>query len=432
MTQKLLAAGLACLLSTPLAAQAPAPEVNPNGFPPPRTVEGQPIETRPPEKADDKPLFPEQTRAPYHATPSFKTTVLTDKLYAPWNLVFLPDGNILITERLPGTIRMLGKDGTLSAPFSGLSGLTTVSGMGMLDVALDPHFASNHRIFFAFFEYNGKTNSNTYVGKGVLDENAHAVTDAQVIFRSIPAWPSPRLGGKTGGRIVFDRQGNLILPIGDRSDSPPWEVAQRMDIDLGKIIRITPDGKPAPGNPFLSKPGALPEIWSLGNRSEEGLTIDPATGELWETEHGPRGGDELNLIEKGKNYGWPVITHGIDYPGEPIGDGHHRKAGHGAAGLLLGPGDRAVGPGLLHGQSVSAMEEQRLCRRPARHDARPAGALPDDKVVAEEPLLVDLHTRIRDVRIGPDGAVYVLTDSGGASISAHSPATAKLLKLTPN
>ncbi|HEX3756318.1 MAG TPA: PQQ-dependent sugar dehydrogenase [Rhizomicrobium sp.] len=416
----------ACLLAifpTVLFAQV--------GDPPWRKVEGQPIETRPPEKADDAPLFPQQTRAPYHATAPFKVTVLTDKLYAPWNLAFLPDGNILVTERLPGTIRMVDKQGNLSEPFTGLSGLPTTSGLGMLDVALDPHFARNHRIFFAFFEYDGKTNSNTYVGRGVLDEQARAVRDAEVIFRSLPGWPAKRLGGKTGGRIVFDPQGNLILPIGDRSDSPPWEVAQRMDLDLGKIIRITPDGKPTPGNPFLHTPGALPEIWALGTRSQEGFTIDPATGKIWEVEHGPRGGDELNIIQKGKNYGWPIITHGIDYPGGPIGAGITAKEGLvqpvyywdpviAPSGLAFYKGD--LFPQWKHSLFVGGLRGMMLDRLEIR----------DDKVAAEEPLLTDLHSRIRDVRIGPDGAVYVLTDSGTASISAHSTPTSKLLKLTPN
>jgi glucose/arabinose dehydrogenase len=426
MRQYFLAAGLMCLLSASLAAQTPIPSFNPAW----RTVEGQPIETRPPEKADDEPLFPEQTRAPYHKTASFKTTVLTDKLYAPWNLALLPDGNILITERLPGTIRMLGKDGVLSAPFTGLAGLTTMQDIGMLDVALDPHFVSNHRIFFAFFEYDGKTDSNTYVGKGILDESAHAVTGAQVIFRSIPAWPSMRLGGKTGGRIVFDPGGNLILPIGDRSDSPPWDVAQRMSVHLGKIIRITPDGKPAPGNPFAKTPGALPEIWALGTRSQEGLAIDPATGKVWETEHGPRGGDELNIIQKGKNYGWPLITHGIDYPGGPIGAGITAKDGLEQPVYywdpVIAPSGLAFYQGSLfpqwhHSLFAGGLRGMLLDRLEISHD----------KVVAEEPLLTELHSRIRDVRVGPDGAVYVLTDSGGSAISAHTPATAKLLKLTP-
>ena len=432
MNPKLLATALLLLVAAPLAAQTPPPAPAPAdaGDPPWRKVEGQPIETRPPEKADDKPLFPQQTRAPYHATAPFKITVLTDKLTAPWNVAFLPDGNILVTERLPGTIRMLDKAGNLSAPFSGLAGVTTTQGIRMLDVALDPHFAGNHRIFFAFAEYDGRTNSNTYVGRGILDENAHMVSDAQVIFRSVPGWPSKRLGGKTGGRIVFDPEGNLILPIGDRSDSPPWEVAQRMDVDLGKIIRITPDGKPAPGNPFLNTPGALPEIWALGTRSQEGFTIEPGTGKIWETEHGPRGGDELNIIERGKNYGWPIITHGIDYPGDAIGAGITSKDGLEQPVYYWDPVIAPSGLAFYTGKLFPQWQHS-LFAGGLRGNLLDRLEIKDGKVVAEEPLLTELHTRIRDVRIGPDGAVYVLTDSGGASIKAGTPPTSKLLKLTP-
>ena len=276
MKLRILAAGLLLAASPGLAQQSAAP-----GTPDWRTVDGQPIETRPPEKADDRPLFPEQTRAPYRKSVPFKVTVLTDKLYATWNLAFLPDGKILITERLPGTIRVLDKANNLSAPIKGLENLSsTKQGIGMLDVALAPDFARSRRIFFAFFEYNGTTNSNTYVGRGRLNADATAVEGAEVIFRSIPAWPSKRLGGKTGGRIVFDKGGNLILPIGDRSDSPPWEVAQRADQHLGKIIRITQDGKPAAGNPWIGSADTLPEIWAFGTRSQEGMTVDPKTGKM--------------------------------------------------------------------------------------------------------------------------------------------------------
>jgi glucose/arabinose dehydrogenase len=246
----------------------------------------------------------------------------------------------------------------------------------------------------------------------------------------MPAWPSTRLGGKTGGRIVFDPAGNLILPIGDRSDSPPWEVAQHMDVDLGKIIRITRDGKPAPGNPFLKTQGALPEIWALGTRSQEGFAIDPASGKIWETEHGPRGGDELNIIQKGKNYGWPVITHGIDYPGTPVGAGITAQEGMVQPVYYWDPVIAPSGLAFYHGDLFPAWKHS-LFAGGLRGMLLDRLEIAGDKVVAEEPLLTELHSRIRDVRVGPDGAVYVLTDSGTASISAHSTPTSKLLKLTP-
>ena len=238
------------------------------------------------------------------------------------------------------------------------------------------------------------------------------------IFRATPALPARLLSANSGGRIAIDRAGNLFVIIGDRSKSPPWDMAQRLDTDLGKMIHITPNGDPAPNNPFIGKTGVLPEIWSSGHRSEEGLTIDPATGRLWEVEDGPRGGDELNTPEAGKNYGWPVIVHGIDYPGQTIGEGIVEKEGmeqpHYYWDPVIAPSGLAFYTGNLFPQwkgsvFVGALRGQMLDRL----------TLAGDKVVAEEPLLVDLHARIRDVRIGPEGAVYVMTDDG------------KLLKLTP-
>jgi glucose/arabinose dehydrogenase len=414
------------------AAVLPPPSSDPAGSASPATTDGQPIERRPPEKSDDKPAFPEQTRAPYHASAPFLVTTLLDNLPAPWSLAFLPDGNILLTERLPGSIRIFDTKGVLSEPIAGVSDLASPAAkdIGLLDVVLDPHFTANHQIFFTFFDYVDGTNSNTYVSRAKLDEAKRALIDAKVIFRAQPAMPSKRLGGKTGGRIAIAPDGSLFVTIGDRSDSPPWDVAQRMDTDLGKVIHITAEGAPAPDNPFIGKPGVLPEIWATGTRSQEGLAFDPRTGRLWEIEHGPRGGDELNIIEKGKNYGWPVIVHGIDYPGTAIGAGITHKEGMEEPVYywdpVIAPSGLAFYTGTLFPQwkgsvFVGGLGGKMLDRL----------TIVNDKVVAEEPLLTDLHARIRDVRIGPDGAVYVLTDSGTGTVSPRTPLTAKLLKLTP-
>jgi glucose/arabinose dehydrogenase len=409
--------------------------------PEPARIEGKTTETRPPEKSDNKPTFPQQTRAPYHASSPFKTTTLIDHLPVTWSLAFLPDGKFLLTERLPGSLRIFDPKAdpksALSEPVAGVSALMSpgAKDVGVLDVMLDPHFATNHQIFFTFFDYvqntgsDTYTDSNTYVVRAKLDEDKCALVDAKVIFRAQPAMPSKRLGGKTGGRIAIGPDGNLFVTIGDRSDSPPWDVAQRMDTDLGKVIHITADGAPAPDNPFLGKPGALPEIWATGLRSEEGLAFDPR-GRLWETEHGPRGGDELNIIEKGKNYGWPVVAHGIDYPGTPIGDGSTHKEGMEEPVYywdpVIAPSGLAFYTGNLFPQwknsvFVGGLRGMVLVRL----------TIVDNKVVSEEPLLTELNTRIRDVRVGPDGAVYVLTDSGTPSMSYRTPLTSKLLKLTP-
>jgi glucose/arabinose dehydrogenase len=384
--------------------------------PPPVTVDGQSIESRVPEKSDDKPAFAGQTRAPYHATTPPVITTLTDKLSSPWSFAFLPDGKILITEK-PGVMRVLYESGTLSEPVKNVPAVSAIGQVGLLDLALDPSYAMNHRIFFTYSEAVGDIDSNIVVSRARFDEAAGALSDVSVIFRAKPALPKRRAANQ-GGRIAIGRDGNLFVTIGDRSQSPPWDMAQKLDNDLGKMIHVTPDGAPAPGNPFIGKEGALPEIWSYGHRNGEGLAIDPATGELWETEHGPRGGDELNTPEAGKNYGWPVIVHGIDYPGTRIGQGITEKAGmeqpHYYWDPVIAPSGLAFYTGNLFPQwknsiFVGALRGHMLDRL----------TLSGKKVIAEEPLLVDQHSRIRDVRMGPEGAVYVLTDAG------------KLLKLTP-
>ena len=440
MNRIILFAGLACTALIPgaiLAQQAPNPPPNqvndPTGTPPgvmpmqnhnsigfpaPRTVEGQPIETRQPELEGDHPVFPGQTHAPYHHSVDYNVTTLSEGLKAPWSFQFLPGGAILITEKA-GTMRIREANGSLSEPLSGVPKVLAVGQVGLLDVALDPKFASNHRIFFTYSEPAGETYSNIVVARAELD--GHALKDVRVIFRAKPALPARALQANQGGRIAIDRDGNLFVIIGDRSKSPPWDMAQRLDTDLGKMIHITPNGDPAPNNPFIGKTGVLPEIWTIGHRSEEGLAIDPATGQLWEVEDGPRGGDELNKIEAGKNYGWPVITHAIDYPGEEINGGLVEKQGMEQPRYywdpVIAPSGLAFYNGNLFPQwkgsvFVGALRGQMLDRL----------TLNGDKVVSEEPLLVELHSRIRDVRIGPDGAVYVLTDNA---------TDGKLLKLTP-
>jgi glucose/arabinose dehydrogenase len=431
------------LLFTPLAAQTPPGPVvqKPRGpAPAPALVEGQSIETWSPELPDNKPLFPEQTRAPYRASVRFTVTTLNNQLRVPWGMDFLPDGKVLVTERLPGTLRILDANtGAMSAPLSGLAAVSRTAQFGMLDVVLDPDFRRNRRIFFTFFEAGpnasgGLTNSNTYVARATLDQAANAVRDVQVIFRTIPAWPSQRLGAKTGGRIVFDPAGNLIIVIGDRDDNPqqttpPWLSPQMLDNDLGKTIRITPDGLPAPGNPYLRTPGARGEIWTIGHRSPQGLAYEPGTGKLWQSDLGPRGGDELNILSTGKNYGWPVVTHGIDYPGTRISDSLN-KPGMEPPVYYWDPSRNPSGIAFYRGNLfpqwrgslfVAMLEGRFLDRLTIRNG----------KVVAEEPLLLELKSRIRDVAVGPDGAVYVLTDGGTPSMTVANAASSSLLKLTP-
>jgi glucose/arabinose dehydrogenase len=392
--------------------------------------EGKPVDRRPTEKKDNVPAFPEQTRAPYRKTAPFTVTTLISNLEVPWSLAFLPSGNIILTERLPGRLRIFHTNGTLSAPLAGVNVVATPGSkdIGLLDVALDPNFATNRRIFFSFFSYIDGTNTNTCIARATLDEQGLKVTDATVIFRALPIMPSKRLGAKTGGRIVFDKAGNLLMPLGDRSDSPPWDVAQKMDTHLGKIVRIAPDGTVPADNPFVGQTGVLPEIWATGTRSVEGLAYDPRTGKLWQNDHGPRGGDELNIIEKGKNYGWPIVARGIDYPGTAIGV--TRKEGMEEPVYfwdpVIGPSGLAFYTGNLFPQWKNSMFVGGL-----RGAMLARLEMKNDKVVGEEPLLTELRSRIRDVRVGPDGAVYVLTDSGTPTMTYGTPPTSKLLKLTP-
>jgi glucose/arabinose dehydrogenase len=417
------------LLMLPIAAMAqeepPRPAPTPGDtreFPAPRLVEGQSWETRPPEKTDDKPLFPQQTHAPYRKPHAYKVTTLTDKLHLPWSIAFLADGKMLVTEKFPGQMKIVGADGTVSQPLAGLAMLAQAHKLGLLDVALAPGFAKSHLVYFSFFENLGPGYSNTNLAHAVLDEAGGTLHDVTVVFRGSPTLAAKNFSAKQGGRIVFARDGSIFMSMGDRDGNLRSDyvdrLAQKLDNDLGKLIHILPDGTPAPDNPFLKTPGALPEIWNYGLRDPQGLALDPVTGQLWENEHGPRGGDELNLMQKGKNYGWPVIVHGIDYPGLPIGEGIVAQAGLEQPVYywdpVIAPGSLAVYRGKLFPKwngslLVGALRGMGIYRLEIRRG----------KVVAEEPLLTELKTRIRDARVGPDGAVYVLTEQKA------------LLKLTP-
>jgi aldose sugar dehydrogenase len=380
------------------------------------TVEGQPIDKRPPELDTDHPVFPGQTHAPYHKTADVAVTAIASNLDTPWAVALLPSGRFLVTEK-PGRIRVLNKDGSaLHTITANLPPIYVRGQAGLLDVALDRNFASNHRIFFTYMRIVDADNCALAVDSATLNEDAGTLSDVRTIFQADPY--TNRAVSQTGSRIAIDpKDGNLFVAVGDRSTGDPIPLqAQQTNMYLGKVIHITPEGKPAPGNPAIG----LPEVWTMGHRTPQGLAFAP-DGRLWETEHGPRGGDELNLIEKGKNYGWPVIVHGINYPGTKIGDGIVEKSGLeqpryywdpiiAPSGLVFYRGDlfpqwkTSVLVGGLAGQAIFRLELGK-----------------DDTVVNEEALLVDLNERIRDVRVFPDGAVYVLTDSPNG----------KLLKLTP-
>jgi len=339
-------------------------------------------------------------------------TVARD-LKNPWSLAFLPDSRMLVTER-PGRLRIVDGQGKLSEPIKGLPRIAARGQGGLLDVALGPDFAQSRLVYLSFAEDRGDGQAGTSVARARLSDDETALENTQIIFRQEPAYTG---SNHFGSRLVFDRGGNLFVTLGERFDLR--DQAQNPANHLGKIVRITPDGKPAPDNPSLGK-DARPEIWSLGHRNVQAAALNPATGELWTIEHGARGGDEVNIPRKGRNYGWPIISYGVHYSGQKIGEGT-RKPGMeqpvyywdpsiAPSGMTFYTGDRFpawrgnILVGALAGKLVSRLETS------------------GDKVTSEERMLQNLGERIRDVRQGPDGLIYLLTDSPQGRILRMKPA----------
>jgi len=281
-----------------------------------------PVETKSP-NSDYKPAFSGQTRiAGVKTTTPYKVEKISEKLGPPFAIVAMPDGRLMITIK-SGFMEIHDANGKLVKKITGLPDVVYSGQGGLLDVAFDPDFANNKIMYWSYSEkYQG--GNLTAVAKGTLNEAAGKVENVSVIFRATPPTHSNL---QYGSRLVFDKDGYLFVSVGEKYIPDARVQAQQLNSYLGKIVKITTDGKPAPGNPFFNDPSARPEIYSYGHRNPDGLDINPATGELWESEFGPRGGDEINWIRPGKNYGWPVITYGIDYSGEKMGDGIQQKAG---------------------------------------------------------------------------------------------------------
>jgi len=331
----------------------------------------------------------------------------------PWALAFLPDGRMLVTER-PGRMRIVSREGKLSAPLSGVPKVSAHGQAGMLDVALDRNFAQNRTIFFCFNENAGGT---VAVARALLDDGAAPRLDTvTVIFRQKGP---PSGGNNVGCRIAQAPDNNLFVTLGDHFSAK--ELAQKLDNDIGKIIRITPDGKPPPDNPFVHQQVALPEIWAYGLRNAEGLAFNPADGKLWEQEHGPRGGDEINMIERGANYGWPVVSYGVNYDGTPVGTGKTSAPGMMAPLWHWTPSIAPSGMAFYTGGLFPAWKGS-LFNGALKFQLLSRLELDGDKVVKEERLLQGLSERIRDVRQGPDGALYLLTDNDTGRILRLAPA----------
>ena len=340
-----------------------------------------------------------------------KAVTVASGLEHPWGLAFLPDGSMLVTER-PGRLRMVSPSGELGAPLAGLPRIEVVGQGGLLDVAPDPNFAINRLVYFSYSE-PGEGGNSTAVARARLEPKGLA--DVRVIFRQKPKVAS---GHHFGSRLAFARDGRLFITLGDRYSRK--DDAQTLDTHHGKIVRIEADGRVPADNPFVGRAGALPEIWSYGHRNVQGAAIHPATGELWAHEHGPQGGDELNAVDAGRNYGWPVITYGRNYvSGTKIGEGTERAdvpapltywvPSIAPSGMAFLTSDRY--PGWKGNLFVGALRGAQLQRL----------VLDGRKVLQRESLLANLGERIRDVRQGPDGWLYLLTDSAQGRILRLEP-----------
>jgi len=378
-----------------------------------------PVENRPPNAANQKPAFAGQTRVPEQkSNVAYDVVPVAEGLVNPWAIEFLPDGNMLVTER-PGRLRVVSAKGELSPAVTGLPAMDARGQGGLLDVALDPAFATNQLIYWSFSEPKEPGFNNTAVARGKLVLGAEPrVDNAQVIFHQTP---SLRSSMHFGSRLVFGRDGTLFVTMGERSIMEGRMQAQRLDGLLGKIARINPDGSIPKDNPFVGRAEVKPEIWSYGHRNIQGAALNPATGELWEVEHGARGGDEINIARKGKDYGWPTITYGLEYSGQPIGEGITAKDGMEQPiyywDPVIAPGGMefytgALIPAWRNNLFIGGLASQHLVRL----------VLDGNKVVGEERLLTDLKERIRDVRQGPDGALYVVTDNAKGRVLKIVPA----------
>lgn len=362
-----------------------------------------------PANTNYKPAFEGQTRVNYITTKTeYKVEVINDELNLPWAITNLPENKLLITNK-SGTMTVVDlKNPTVTKTVTGLPKVNHADQGGLLDVIVDPNFKENRMIYWSFSNplNDGTNNDNTTIAKGRLSDDETKVENVSIIYQTFPAHNS---GKHYGNRLAFDKEGYLYAAFGERSDKEMRMYAQDLKSPLGKIIRITTDGKAASGNPFAANKDALPEIYSLGHRSPQSLIFDDK-GQLWEIEHGPMGGDELNLVAAGKNYGWPIISYGNEYSEEKVGEGITQKEGLEQPVYYWDPVIAPSGMEFYTGNIeewkgnifVGGMVKQALVRL----------QLKDNKVVGEEHILLDQKDRIRDVVTGKDGNLYAVGDNG--------------------
>ena len=365
-----------------------------------------PVETRSP-NSDYKPAFRGQTRiGGVKTTTPYDVAIVTRDLNKPWGIAVLPDGRLLITEK-PGTMRIVNASGNVSAAITGIPEVNAGGQGGLLGLTLDPDFSNSRMVYWAFSQRTADGNC-TAVAKGRLSNDERMIENARVIYQALPAYRGTL---HYGGRIVFDKAGNLFVSTGERSDLATRPQAQWLNSALGKIVHITTEGKPAAGNPFLNNGNAFPEVYTYGHRNVQGLAFHPETGELWENEFGPRGGDEVNIIKAGKNYGWPTITYGIEYSGPAVGEGIQQKQGMEQPVYYWDP---VLSPSGMSFYSSNKIPEWKnnlfIGGLNSNHIARLL--IRNNKVTGEERLLAKEGQRFRDVQQGKDGELFAITDEG--------------------
>lgn len=389
-----------------LAALAAAPVL---------AAECRPLQSGPPNAPDQRPAFQGQTRACAIRTESaYDVSVVAKGVEKPWAVEPLPDGGFLITEKR-GRMRYVSPGGEVGQPIANVPPVDSRSQGGLLDVALSPSFASDRTIFWSYSEPRDGGNG-TSVARGVLSADNRSLDKVQVILRTRPTYDN---GMHLGSRLAFGPDGMLYVTMGERSDRPMRKFAQQLDSHLGKVLRVDRDGKAAPDNPFVKEAGALPEVWTLGHRNIQAAAFD-AQGRLWEIEHGTQGGDELNLIEKGKNYGWPLVAYGEEYSGSPIPNAVTQREGFQQPVYYWDP---VIAPSGTQFHSGKAMPEWKgnLFVGGMKEHALVRLRLEGGRVTGEEHLLTERGQRIRDVKEGPDGALYLVTDSNNGELWRIAP-----------
>lgn len=400
---------LALIASFAIGGAATACKKKPTAAETVRSASGGPLEVRPAEGEAQRPKAAAQTRASYTPTKDVSVTVrsVARGLEHPWSLAFLPDGRMLVTER-PGRLRVVTKEGGKSAPLAGVPAVDSRDQGGLLDVAL---LDGGEEVLLSFAEKREGGNGTSVARAKLVLEGAPRLEGVKIIWRQTPTIDSTK---HFGSRVVVAPDGNVFVTLGERFDSKTRDQARRLDSALGKVVRITPDGAPAPGNPFVARVGALPEIWSKGHRNVQAAAIHPQTKELWVVEHGAKGGDEVNIARAGKDYGWPTVAYGVEYSGKPIGDGRTRAEDVEQPVYYWDPSiapsgmafyDATLFPSWKGNLLVGALAGKHLARL----------VLDGDRVVGEERLVTD-HGRVRDVRVGPTGSVWLLTDDSDGEL----------------